>query len=104
MARFGRSNRRNVVYSFPYNRLLAASGSAYGPATEADAGATQGALAYTAESGTSVTFTYTKQLEAPFDIIMYLGTGSTSGTLKCAVQVSDDMTEWETIEYFPAGR
>lgn len=82
----------------PIQQALGGVGSAYGPATEADAGATQGALAYTAESGTSVTFTYTKQLEAPFDIIMYLGTGSTSGTLKCAVQVSDDMTEWETIE------
>lgn len=82
----------------PIQQALGGVGSAYGPATEADAGATQGALAYTDESGTSVTFTYTKQLEAPFDIIMYLGTGSTSGTLKCAVQVSDDMTEWETIE------
>ena len=82
----------------PIQQALGGVGSAYGPATEADAGATQGALAYTAESATSVTFTYTKQLEAPFDIIMYLGTGSTSGTLKCAVQVSDDMTEWETIE------
>ena len=82
----------------PIQQALGGVGSASGPATEADAGATQGALAYTAESGTSVTFTYTKQLEAPFDIIMYLGTGSTSGTLKCAVQVSDDMTEWETIE------
>ena len=82
----------------PIQQALGGVGKAYGPATEADAGATQGALAYTDESGTSVTFTYTKQLEAPFDIIMYLGTGSTSGTLKCAVQVSDDMTEWETIE------
>lgn len=82
----------------PIQQALGGVGSAYGPATEADAGATQGALAYTAESGTSVTFTYTKQLEAPFDIIMYLGTGSTSGTLKCAVQVSDDMEIWETIE------
>ena len=79
---------------------VAGVGAAYGPATEADAGATDRALAFTNESNAveTMTFTYTKQLEAPFDIIMYLGTGNTSGTLKCAVQVSDDMTEWETIE------
>lgn len=75
-------------------------GKPYGPATDADAGATDRALAFTNESNSvsTMTFTYTKQLEAPFDIIMYLGTGSTSGTLKCAVQVSDDMESWETVE------
>lgn len=84
----------------PIEQNLGGVGSAYGPATEADAGATQGALAFTNENGevSTMTFTYTKQLEAPFDIIMYLGTGKESGTLKCAVQVSDDMEVWETIE------
>ena len=79
---------------------VAGVGAAYGPATEADAGATDRALAFTNESNAveTMTFTYTKQLEAPFDIIMYLGTGNDSGTLKCAVQVSDDMATWETVE------
>ena len=79
---------------------VAGVGSDYGPATEADADATDRTLAFTNESGSvsTMTFTYTKQLEAPFDIIMYLGTGNKSGTLKCAVQVSDDMETWETVE------
>ena len=81
-----------------YKQTVAESGN-YSPATEADAGASNRALYFTNSKGGSTTYTYNLPLAAPFDITMFLGTGSEmSNDMTCIVSVADALDgEWETI-------